>query len=103
PGYKTSTENVGVFSSMYIVYAISRLTRTYIYVGLTSNLQNRIERHNKGYERTTKPYAPFKVIYTKKFPTRPEERSHEKHMKSGSGKEKLRQIRDNSAGLSTDR
>ncbi|MEM7108554.1 MAG: GIY-YIG nuclease family protein [Bacteroidota bacterium] len=87
---------------MYIVYAISSLIRNYIYVGLTSNLQNRLERHNKGYERTTKPYAPFKVIYTKEFLTRPEARLHEKHMKSGSGKEKLRQIR-NSAGLSTDR
>jgi len=41
---------------MFWVYAISSLNRNYIYVGLTSDLESRIARHNKGYEKTTKPY-----------------------------------------------
>lgn len=38
---------------MFWVYAISSLNRNYIYVGLTSDLESRIARHNKGYEKTT--------------------------------------------------
>lgn len=79
---------------MFIVYAISSLNRNYIYVGLTSNLEKRIERHNKGYEKTTKPYAPFTLIYSEEFDTRIEARTKEKYWKSGVGKEQLRKIKD---------
>ncbi len=75
---------------MFWVYAIKSDERNYIYVGLTSDLNARVERHNKGYERTTKPYRPFKIIYTKKFSTRKEARLYEKYLKSGIGKEFLK-------------
>ena len=87
---------------MFTVYAISSLKPNYIYVGMTSNLEDRINRHNKGYEKTTKPYAPFKTIYTEKCNTRIEARRIEKYWKSGIGKEKLKAML-NDAGLSTDR
>jgi putative endonuclease len=79
---------------MYIVYAISSVRRNYIYVGLTSNLENRIERHNNGYESTTKPYAPFILIFSEECSSRIEARKREKYWKSGMGKEKLRAIRN---------
>jgi len=79
---------------MYEVYAISSSTRNYIYVGMTSDLDSRLHRHIGGYERTTRPYRPFSIIYTKQFPTRAEARVHEKYLKSGSGKEMLKQIRE---------
>jgi len=78
---------------MYVVYAISSIARSYIYVGMTSDLYSRLHRHNGGYERTTRPYRPFKLIYTKEFPTRSEARIHEKYLKSGTGKEQLKRIR----------
>ncbi|MFD2034292.1 GIY-YIG nuclease family protein [Belliella marina] len=71
---------------MFFVYAISSIRRKYIYAGLTSNLEDRIHRHNSGYEKTTKPYAPFSIIYSKTFLTRPEAREHEKFLKSTPGK-----------------
>ncbi|MCH7400208.1 GIY-YIG nuclease family protein [Belliella sp. DSM 107340] len=71
---------------MFFVYAISSSIRKYIYVGLTSNLDERIHRHNSGYEKTTKPYTPFDLIYVKQFETRIEARQHEKYLKSTSGK-----------------
>ena len=79
---------------MFTVYAISSLKRNYIYVGLTSNLEKRVERHNAGREKTTKPYLPFKLIYTEVQPDRKSARKREKYWKSGIGKEKLRQFRD---------
>jgi len=79
---------------MYFVYAISSVTRNYIYVGMTQDVGQRIKRHNDGRERTTKPYIPFELIYTEECETRPEARIREKYWKSGIGKEKLRKLRD---------
>ena len=78
---------------MFSVYAISSETRNYIYVGLTSNLAKRIEFHNNGYERTTAPYRPFRLIFSEEFPDRPTARLKEKYLKSGIGKEFLHSIK----------
>ncbi|MCM4157643.1 GIY-YIG nuclease family protein [Gramella sp. AN32] len=78
---------------MFIVYAISSVNRNYIYVGLTSNLKARIERHNKGLEKTTKPYAPFKLIFTEKCDNRIIARNREKYWKSGIAKDILRKMK----------
>ncbi|MCF8305091.1 MAG: GIY-YIG nuclease family protein, partial [Ignavibacteriales bacterium] len=48
---------------MYSVYAIRSINRNYIYIGLTNNIRRRFADHNSGYNRTTKPYAPFHLNY----------------------------------------
>ncbi|MBO0323841.1 GIY-YIG nuclease family protein [Muricauda sp. CAU 1633] len=79
---------------MISVYAISSLEHNYIYVGMTSNLKERIARYNSGRERTTKFYAPFKLIYSEECLDRLSARKREKYWKSGVGKENLRKLRD---------
>ncbi|SFO30074.1 putative endonuclease [Algoriphagus ornithinivorans] len=74
---------------MFTVYAISSTQRKYIYVGLTSELSARINRHNSGYERTTRPYRPFELIFMKEFPTRAEAREFEKYLKTTRGKREI--------------
>jgi len=59
---------------------------------MTSNLEERIKRHNRGYEKTTKPYRPFDLIYTEECENRIVARRREKYFKSGIGKEFLKQI-----------
>ena len=71
---------------LYYCYAIKSLHRNYIYKGITDDLERRINQHNKGYNKTTKPYAPFKLIYSKSFNTGTEARDHEKWLKSSSGR-----------------
>ena len=78
---------------MFWVYAISSLNRSYIYVGLTSDLESRIARHNKGYEKTTKPYRPFVLLFSEQVNTKTDARERKKYRKSGIGKEKLRRLR----------
>jgi len=77
---------------MYYIYAISSQSRNYIYVGITNDIDRRIEEHNNGLNRTTKPYRPFKLILVEKFETRIEARVREKFLKSGDGKELLKKI-----------
>ncbi|MBW2938538.1 GIY-YIG nuclease family protein [Aureisphaera sp. CAU 1614] len=79
---------------MYWVYALSSLNRNYIYVGMTQDIEQRISRHNNGLERTTKPYAPFVLLYKEVHPNRIEARKREKFWKSGVGKEQLREIKN---------
>lgn len=61
---------------------------------MSSQLEQRIMSHNKGYNKTTKPYAPFELIYSKSFETRKEAREYEKYLKSGIGKEFLRNLKE---------
>ena len=54
---------------------------------LTNDVNRRLDEHNNGYNKPTKPYRPFKLILTEKFETRSAARTREKYLKSGSGKE----------------
>jgi len=80
---------------MVTVYALSSLNYNYIYVGMSNDLEKRIKRHNAGREKTTKPYLPYKLIFSEICLNRKEARIREKYWKSGLGKEKLRIIRNN--------
>ena len=77
---------------MYFVYVISSKVKNYIYVGLTNNVERRLDEHNNGYNKTTKPYKPFELILVEKYETRVEARSREKYLKSGFGKEYLKNL-----------
>jgi putative endonuclease len=72
---------------MYYVYVIKSLGRSYRYVGITDNTERRISQHQAGREKTTRPYRPFKVLFTEVYPYRIEARKREKYLKSGIGKE----------------
>ncbi|WP_111668884.1 GIY-YIG nuclease family protein [Algoriphagus litoralis] len=77
---------------MFTVYAIKSQVKNYIYVGMTSDLSDRLNRHNSGYEKTTKPYAPFELIFKIEKLTRAEARAEEKKLKTTSGKRYLRSL-----------
>jgi putative endonuclease len=77
---------------MFYVYAIRSASRNYIYVGLTDDLERRLHQHNSGLNRTTRPYAPFTLIWSESFPTRQQARQREKYLKSGVGKEFLKSL-----------
>ena len=78
---------------MFYVYAISSVSRSYIYVGMTDDLKRRLNQHNLGWNPTTKPYAPFELIHHEEFLTRFDARRREKYLKSGAGKEFLKKIK----------
>ena len=75
---------------MYYTYALKSKNRNYIYVGITDNIERRLAQHNKGYNRSTKPYIPFFVFYFETFDSRVEARKREKFLKNASGKRFLK-------------
>jgi len=77
---------------MFYTYALSSLERNYIYVGITSDIERRVKEHNSGKNKTTRPYRPFELIFEKEFQTRTKARAEEKKLKSGFGKEFLKNL-----------
>ncbi len=75
---------------MYTVYAIKSTIKEWIYVGMTSNLEERLKKHNSGHNKSTKPYAPFTLVYSETQPDRISARKKEKYLKSSSGKRWLK-------------
>ncbi len=56
------------------------LTRNYIYVGLTDNVERRFNQHQLGKNKTTAAYKPFEIILVENFETRLEARKREKYL-----------------------
>jgi putative endonuclease len=77
---------------MYYTYAIKSLTRNYIYAGLTDNVERRLNEHQIGKNKTTKPYRPFVLIYTETHNNRTDAREREKYLKTGVGKAFLKSL-----------
>ncbi|MBT3227456.1 MAG: GIY-YIG nuclease family protein [Candidatus Marinimicrobia bacterium] len=71
---------------MYYVYCIENVEKNYLYVGSTSNLSKRIEQHNTGRSKSTRPYMPLKLTAYIGVPTERQARRLEKYVKTGSGK-----------------
>jgi len=47
---------------MYFVYIIKN-KKGKLYIGYTSNLRKRLQKHNRGLVKSTKPYIPWKPVY----------------------------------------
>lgn len=48
---------------VYYVYILYSEKFDRFYVGQTMNLQNRVDRHNKGLENATSPYIPWVILW----------------------------------------
>ena len=62
---------------------------------MTEELDARIVRHNKGYVRSTKRFAPFELFYSEICEDGKQAREREKFLKSTSGKRFLKTILNN--------
>ena len=74
---------------MYYVYAILSTGSKYRYIGITDNVARRVGQHNRGYNATTKPYTPFRLIFVEEHVDRKSARVREKYLKTGIGREFL--------------
>ena len=75
------------------VYVIESTKRSFVYVGLSFDVEQRLKQHNAGYNRSTAPYRPFRILLIEQLGSRSEARTREKFLKSGKGRELLRPLR----------
>jgi len=71
----------------FFVYVIRSEKDSRFYVGMSSNPERRLLQHNSGKVFSTKGYKPWGLFFTEELPGRTEARKREKYLKSGIGKE----------------
>ncbi|KKR91613.1 MAG: endonuclease [Microgenomates group bacterium GW2011_GWA2_44_7] len=80
---------------MYYVYVVRSEKRNYYYKGLTNNIDRRIKQHLLGESATTKRYLPLRLVHVEICDSRGSARTLEKYLKSGSGREIIKEIDSN--------
>jgi putative endonuclease len=80
-----------VFLVMFTVYILYSESYDKIYIGYTGNLEERLKSHNElGKKGWTRLYRPWKLIHFEDFETKQEALCREKALKSGKGREWIR-------------
>jgi len=79
---------------MFFVYVLKSSIDDRLYKGFTLDLQKRLKEHNLGKNRSTSAFKPWKIVYYEQVDTRKEARDREKFLKSGIGREYLKNILD---------
>lgn len=75
---------------MFTVYVLHSPSHNKIYIGFTSDLENRLKSHNifasKGW---TIQFRPWNLLYTEDFATKAEAMKREKNLKGAKGREEI--------------
>lgn len=74
----------------YCVYILLSLKDNKLYIGLTTNLKQRLTDHFKGKSSSTAPRRPFKLIYCEYFLSKHDAYRREKYLKTTIGKKMLK-------------
>ena len=77
--------------TVYILYSTQYHRH---YIGVTSNIEQRITMHNKRKVKSTKPYIPWKVIYSEEYEDKHEAYKREYYLKSPAGYLEKKKITD---------
>lgn len=67
---------------MFYIYILYSKSLDRFYKGQTSNIQDRIKRHNSGYEKATQKGIPWKLVCVITKPSRAEAVNLEKKLKN---------------------
>lgn len=76
---------------MYYVYMLYSAVVDRYYVGQTSNLEDRIKRHNQGRSRYTKSGIPWNLVYKEGFNNQSSAKEKESEIKRSESREALRE------------
>ncbi|HBE40113.1 MAG TPA: endonuclease [Bacteroidales bacterium] len=78
---------------MYYVYALYSVKYKKIYIGFTSNLEQRLNAHNhplnKGY---TRKYKPWEILYSESHDEKQSAMRREKQLKTAQGRKFIKSL-----------
>ena len=52
---------------IYYVYVLGSIDNDRLYIGITSDPTRRLEEHNTGKTKSTRPYIPYRIIYSESY------------------------------------
>jgi putative endonuclease len=77
---------------MFYVYVLKSQTKEWLYVGFSDNLKRRLQEHQKGLSKATKPYRPFELIFYEAYKSKADAKRREVYLKTTKGKRSLKLI-----------
>jgi len=75
----------------FYVYVLRSVNFERNYIGFTKNVKNRLKQHNSGKTKSTKPYKPWRLLFFESYNTKTEAIDRERFLKSGKGRELIKQ------------
>ena len=78
--------------TLYYVYVLKSLKDQKNYTGSTDFVLKRLKEHNAGKTESTKRRRPLELLYHESYNTREEAEQRETYLKSGKGREELKDI-----------
>lgn len=84
---------------MYSVYIIRSLKSQKYYTGVTSNLEQRIHKHNHHSTKSTKNYNDWKLVYKEDFEDKKSAWKREKQIKKYKGGEAFKKLVNRPGGF----
>ena len=88
PGSENSTRD-HVF---YYVYVLESINYNRLYIGSTPNLKERVEKHNRAVNFSTKPYVPWRLIFYEAYLNKFDALRREKYLKTSQGSRLLKRM-----------
>ena len=85
-------EMIECFIVMHYVYIIQSKKNRKLYKGSTSDLKQRMNKHNSGGVSSTKAWLPWILVYYEGFTNKTDALREEKFLKSGKGKERIKYL-----------
>ena len=80
---------------MYNIYVLISVSDFRLYIGISEDVDKRLNQHNSGYVLATKNRRPFKLLYYECYSELSDAKRREKYLKGGKGHNELKiQIQD---------
>ncbi len=73
----------------YYVYVLHNSPKNFIYIGYSEDLKTRVVSHNKGDNKSTKPYLPLELIHYEAYKNMKDAKRRELYLKSNKGRTTL--------------
>ena len=74
----------------WFVYVLRSINFERNYIGFSGNVSKRLRQHNSGKTKSTKPYLPWKILFSEEFSSKEEALKREKFLKSGKGRDYIK-------------
>ena len=75
---------------MFYNYVLQSLKNKSLYTGYTIDLRKRLKEHNRGLNKSTKPYSPWKLIYYEACLNEEDAKRREHYFKTTQGQRLLK-------------
>jgi putative endonuclease len=77
---------------MFYVYVLKSQMDGNLYIGYTTNLKNRLQKHQNGEVLSTSPRRPFELIFYEGYKSMEDAKRRERYLKTSKGKSSLRMM-----------